>query len=65
MPFLDKAGYGIGDFDFKLPGVTSISCDTHKYGFAPKGRLPSPSVRVLLPEFKQMRLDLSVFGEVV
>lgn len=24
-------------FDFSLPGVTSISCDTHKYGFAPKG----------------------------
>jgi len=24
-------------FDFKLPGVTSISCDTHKYGFAMKG----------------------------
>lgn len=23
--------------DFRLPGVTSISCDTHKYGFAPKG----------------------------
>ncbi|GMM47013.1 sphinganine-1-phosphate aldolase [Pichia kluyveri] len=25
------------EFDFRLPGVTSISCDTHKYGFAPKG----------------------------
>lgn len=24
-------------FDFQLPGVSSISCDTHKYGFAPKG----------------------------
>lgn len=24
-------------FDFRAPGVTSISCDTHKYGFAPKG----------------------------
>lgn len=24
-------------FDFRVPGVTSISCDTHKYGFAPKG----------------------------
>lgn len=24
-------------FDFRLEGVTSISCDTHKYGFAPKG----------------------------
>ncbi|KAK9250667.1 pyridoxal phosphate-dependent transferase [Lipomyces tetrasporus] len=24
-------------FDFRVKGVTSISCDTHKYGFAPKG----------------------------
>lgn len=24
-------------FDFSLPGVTSISCDPHKYGFTPKG----------------------------
>lgn len=23
--------------DFRLPGVTAISVDTHKYGFAPKG----------------------------
>jgi len=23
--------------DFRVPGVTSISCDPHKYGFAPKG----------------------------
>ena len=24
-------------FDFGVPGVTTISCDPHKYGFAPKG----------------------------
>eukprot|EP01029_Cantina_marsupialis_P014285 TRINITY_DN31588_c0_g1_i1.p1 TRINITY_DN31588_c0_g1~~TRINITY_DN31588_c0_g1_i1.p1 ORF type:complete len:544 (+),score=165.16 TRINITY_DN31588_c0_g1_i1:211-1842(+) len=24
-------------FDFRLPGVTALSCDTHKYGYAPKG----------------------------
>jgi sphinganine-1-phosphate aldolase len=27
----------ITPFDFTVPGVTSISCDSHKYGFAPKG----------------------------
>ncbi|KAI6171732.1 Pyridoxal phosphate-dependent decarboxylase domain containing protein [Aphelenchoides besseyi] len=27
----------IPHFDFRLPGVTSISCDTHKYGYSPKG----------------------------
>ncbi len=37
MPFLDKAGFETAPFDFRLRGVTSISCDTHKYGFAPKG----------------------------
>ncbi|KFA79726.1 hypothetical protein S40288_00687 [Stachybotrys chartarum IBT 40288] len=37
VPFLDKAGFETELFDFRLKGVTSISCDTHKYGFAPKG----------------------------
>jgi len=37
MPFLEKAGYPVDPFDFRVEGVTSISCDTHKYGFAPKG----------------------------
>ncbi|KAI9015877.1 sphingosine-1-phosphate lyase [Phycomyces nitens] len=37
MPFLEKAGFPTTSFDFRVPGVTSISCDTHKYGFAPKG----------------------------
>ncbi|CCG80622.1 putative Sphinganine-1-phosphate aldolase BST1 [Taphrina deformans PYCC 5710] len=37
VPFLEKAGFETPLFDFRLPGVTSISCDTHKYGFAPKG----------------------------
>lgn len=37
MPFLEKAGFPVEPFDFRVEGVTSISCDTHKYGFAPKG----------------------------
>uniref|UniRef100_A0A7N6AGY1 sphinganine-1-phosphate aldolase n=1 Tax=Anabas testudineus TaxID=64144 RepID=A0A7N6AGY1_ANATE len=35
--FMDKAGYPIAPFDFRVKGVTSISADTHKYGYAPKG----------------------------
>lgn len=31
------AGYSLRPFDFAVKGVTSISADTHKYGFAPKG----------------------------
>lgn len=37
VPFLARAGYNTEPFDFRLRGVTSISVDTHKYGFAPKG----------------------------
>lgn len=35
--FMEDAGYPIPPCDFRLPGVTSISADTHKYGFTPKG----------------------------
>ncbi|OZJ06225.1 hypothetical protein BZG36_00764 [Bifiguratus adelaidae] len=34
---LERAGLPVEPFDFRVLGVTSISCDTHKYGFAPKG----------------------------
>lgn len=37
VPFLAKAGFDTEPFDFRTRGVTSISVDTHKYGFAPKG----------------------------
>eukprot|EP00667_Euglena_gracilis_P008291 EG_transcript_8395 len=36
-PFMEDAGFRFSPVDFRLPGVTSISCDHHKYGFAPKG----------------------------
>jgi glutamate/tyrosine decarboxylase-like PLP-dependent enzyme len=36
-PFARKLGYPIPEFDFAVPGVTSISADLHKYGYAPKG----------------------------
>jgi glutamate/tyrosine decarboxylase-like PLP-dependent enzyme len=37
LPFLKKLDYDIPDFDLSVPGVTSISADIHKYGFASKG----------------------------
>merc|ERR1711971_1220470 len=36
VAFMEEAGFSVPPFDFRLPGVTSISADTHKYGFAPK-----------------------------
>ena len=37
LPFAEKLGYDVPPFDFRVPGVTSISADTHKYGYAAKG----------------------------
>ncbi|EPY26651.1 sphinganine-1-phosphate aldolase [Strigomonas culicis] len=37
MPFIAKTGRSAPVVDFRNRGVTSISCDTHKYGYAPKG----------------------------
>jgi glutamate/tyrosine decarboxylase-like PLP-dependent enzyme len=37
LPFAEKLGYPVPRFDFRLPGVTSLSVDTHKYGYAAKG----------------------------
>jgi len=37
LPFASKLGYAIPAFDFSVPGVTSMSADTHKFGMAHKG----------------------------
>lgn len=37
LPFIEKLGYPVPVFDFRIPGVTSISADIHKYGYAAKG----------------------------
>jgi sphinganine-1-phosphate aldolase len=37
LPFVKKLGYEVPDFDFNVPGVSSISADVHKYGYSAKG----------------------------
>jgi len=37
LPWIERLGYQVPVFDFRLPGVSSMSADTHKYGFALKG----------------------------
>ncbi len=37
LPWGRELGYDIPAFDFSVPGVTTISADTHKYGYAFKG----------------------------
>ena len=37
LPFLERLGHFDLPWDFRVEGVTSISADLHKYGYAPKG----------------------------
>ncbi len=37
LPFLTELDRFTEPFDFRLPGVTSMSADVHKYGYASKG----------------------------
>ncbi len=37
IPWAERLGRPVPVIDFRLPGVTSLSVDTHKYGYAPKG----------------------------
>ncbi|TDD82808.1 aspartate aminotransferase family protein [Actinomadura darangshiensis] len=37
LPWLRENGRDVPPFDLSVPGVTSLSCDLHKYGYSPKG----------------------------
>jgi glutamate/tyrosine decarboxylase-like PLP-dependent enzyme len=37
LPWVERLGYPIPPFDFRVAGVTSMSADVHKYGYAAKG----------------------------
>jgi len=37
LPFMEELGREIPPWDFRVEGVTEISADVHKYGYAPKG----------------------------
>jgi glutamate/tyrosine decarboxylase-like PLP-dependent enzyme len=37
LPWIEASGVDVPLWDFRVPGVTSISADTHKYGYALKG----------------------------
>ncbi len=49
LPWAERLGYDVPLWDFRVPGVTSISADTHKYGYALKGS------SVLLYRDKELR----------
>lgn len=37
LPWIERLGRPVPRWDFRVPGVTSISADLHKYGYAAKG----------------------------
>lgn len=37
LPFVERLGRDVQPWDFRVPGVTTISADIHKLGYAPKG----------------------------
>jgi glutamate/tyrosine decarboxylase-like PLP-dependent enzyme len=37
LPFLERIGHDVPPWDFRVPGVTEMSADVHKYGYTPKG----------------------------
>jgi glutamate/tyrosine decarboxylase-like PLP-dependent enzyme len=37
LPALERAGVPLPPWDFRVPGVTSVSVDLHKYGYTAKG----------------------------
>jgi len=37
LPWVEKLGHEVPPWDFRVPGVTSISADLHKYAYAAKG----------------------------
>ena len=49
LPWVERLGYDVPLWDFRVPGVTSMSADTHKYGYGLKGS------SVLLYRDKELR----------
>ncbi len=58
LPFAERLGRTVTPWDFRVDGVTTISADIHKLGYAPKG------VSVILHRTKQLRkYQTFVFGD--
>ncbi len=49
LPFMEGLGHPVPPWDFRVPGVTTLSADIHKLGYAPKG------ASVILHRDKELR----------
>ena len=57
LPFARQLGHSIPAFDFSVPGVTSISADLHKYGYAAK---PASVILYRTPELRRHQMFVSI-----
>ena len=58
LPWVERLGYDVPLWDFRVPGVTSMSADIHKYGYAIKGA----SVLLHRPK-SNLRHQVFMFGD--
>jgi len=58
LPFVRKLGYPVPDFDFSVTGVTSMSADLHKFGYAAK-----PASVVLYRDAELRRHQMFVYTD--
>ncbi|HWB88127.1 MAG TPA: aminotransferase class V-fold PLP-dependent enzyme [Acidimicrobiia bacterium] len=58
LPFIRELGRPVPEFDFTVPGVTSMSVDLHKFGFGAKG-----ASAVLYKDRELRRHQFTVFTE--
>lgn len=57
LPFLRKLGHPVPEFDFRVPGVSSISADLHKYGFGARGASTIVYRDAHLHRYQKFQLD--------
>lgn len=57
LPFIRKLGYKVPPFDFSVPGVTSMSADLHKFGYAAK---PASVVLYRTPELRRKQMFVAI-----
>ena len=57
LPMLERLGYLIPPWSFRVPGVTSISVDLHKYGYTAKG------ASVIAHRTRELRADQTFFTD--
>lgn len=57
LPWARRIGRDVPDFDFKVPGVMSMSADLHKYGYTARGASLVLMRNEALAEFQTLAFD--------